>query len=152
MDRTTLDTLEETLCHGADGASTDGASFDAARIVAIHKVVKMHMEHLEYLRQASTGDCPLLTLETALMAAKAWNLIWSASGGKMPIPAACTGPDGQMLYAWDHGRHHLELEIFPNKPAEFFYKDRETRELWNEDYNIGDPIPAEVVQKLGFFT
>jgi len=111
----------------------------------------MHMEHLKYLREVSTGNDPLISPDTALLAVRAWRLIWAASNGKMPIPAACTGPDGQMLYAWDQGRHHLELEIIPQRPAEFFYKDRETRELWGEDYTIGDPIPAEAVERFKFF-
>ncbi len=115
------------------------------------KAFLMHIEHLKYLERVSTSDDPLISRDTALLAARAWTLIWDASDGKMPIPAACTGPDGQMLYAWDHGRHHLELEIIPQQPAEFFYKDRETRELWSEDYTIGDPIPAEAVERFGFF-
>ena len=82
----------------------------------------------------------------------AWRDIWTASRGQMPIPAACTGPDGQMLYAWDHGQHHLELEIFPHKDAEFFYKDRQTRELWGEDYKVGDPLPYDAIKKFKFFT
>lgn len=111
----------------------------------------MHTEHLAYLRVASTGDHPLIASETASLAALAWNLIQEASEGKASVPAACTGPDGQMLYSWDCGRHHLELEIYPNKPAEFFYKDRQTRELWGEDYNVGDPIPDEAVEKFRLF-
>jgi len=111
----------------------------------------MHLEHQEFLNRASTGDDATITPETALLASKAWNLICIASGGKMPIPAACTGPDGQMLYSWDRDRHHLELEIIPGNPAEFFYRDRLTRELWGEDYNIGDPIPVEAMEKFKLF-
>jgi hypothetical protein len=122
-----------------------------AKKLATLKAISKHVEHLKYLDEVSTGDHPLITPETASLAVKAWGLIWAASGGKMPVPAACTGPDGQMLYAWDQGRHHLELEIIPLKPAEFFYKDRQTRELWGEDYTIGDPIPAEAVEKFRFF-
>jgi len=110
-----------------------------------------HVDHMNYLRDVSIGENPVITPETASLAKKAWMLIWASTGGKMPIPAACTGPDGQILYAWDRGRHHLELEIFADRAAEFFYKDRETRELWGADYNVGDRIPDEALQKCRFF-
>ena len=66
----------------------------------------------------------------------------------MPVPAACTGPDGEMFYSWDRGHHHLELEIIPGKPAEFFYRNRETEELWGEDYIVGNALSAEAIHKL----
>jgi hypothetical protein len=73
-------------------------------------------------------------------------------GFALPIPAACTGPDGQMLYTWDRGKHHLELEIIPGQSAEYFYRDRETGELWGEDYTIGDPLSPDAIRKLKLFT
>jgi len=78
-------------------------------------------------------------------------LIALASNGEIAVPAACTGPDGEMFYSWDSGRHHLELEIIPGKPAEFFYRDRETEMVWGEDYIIGTSLPAAVVDKLSLF-
>lgn len=110
-----------------------------------------HIEHLKYIGEISTGSTPLISPETAREAVLAWHLIWDASDRKMPIPVACTGPDGRLLYTWDHGEHHLELEFIPKMPAEFFYKNRRTRELWGEDYLVGDPIPPEAGKKLKSF-
>jgi hypothetical protein len=115
------------------------------------KAFTMHLEHLDFLKQVSTGERPPITAETAFLASKAWQLIWKASDYKMPVPAACTGPDGRMFYSWDRGRHHLELEIIPGQPAEFFYRDRETEQLWGEDYRIGDTLSSEAIAKLRFF-
>jgi len=122
-----------------------------ARKEAALKAFAKHMQHREYLNRVSGGEHALVTPGTASQAMKAWNAIWVASGGRMPIPAACTGPDGEMFYSWDRGRHHLELEIIPDQPAEFFYRDRETEQLWAEDYNIGGPLPAETIEKLRLF-
>ncbi len=105
----------------------------------------------DYLKRVSKGERALITPETAYRAMKAWNTLWMASGHSMAAPAACTGPDGEMFYSWDRGKHHLELEIIPGEPAEFFYRDRETEQFWGEDYNIGDGLPAAVVAKLGIF-
>jgi hypothetical protein len=108
-----------------------------------------HLQHLDYLKRVSTeGNPPPITQETATLARKAWQAIWIASRFSMPVPAACTGPDGELFYSWDRGRHHLELEIIPGQPAEFFYRDRETEQFWGEDYNVGDRLPAEMVEKL----
>ncbi len=101
--------------------------------------------------RVSTGASALISGETATSAKRAWATILVASGGQIPIPAACTGPDGEMLYSWDQGRHHLELEIIPGKVAEFFYRDRETEQFWGEDYVVGDPLPAKVIQSLHLF-
>jgi len=115
------------------------------------KAFTMHVEHLDFLKRVSAGDDAPITPETATLAKRAWQMIWLASGRAIPVPAACTGPDGKMFYSWDRGRHHLELEIIPGQDAEFFYRDRETGHLWGEDYRIGDPLPAEAVAKLRFF-
>ncbi len=115
------------------------------------KAFTMHMEHLSFLKHVSTGERPSITPDTARSASMAWRLIWKASDYKMPVPAAGTGPDGEMFYAWNAGRYHLELEIIPGQPAEFFYRDRETGEFWGEDYEVGAPLPPKIVAKLGLF-
>ena len=106
-------------------------------------------KHLRYLKEV-TGK--YINLETATRARRAWKAIWEAGNYAMPVPGACTGPDGQMFYGWDHGRHHLELEIIPGQAeAEWFYRDRETELYWAEDWVIGDPLPLEAVEKLRLF-
>lgn len=110
-----------------------------------------HLEHMNYLGRVSQGSNSPITEATAAAAKDAWHIIWKASGYSMPVPAACTGPDGQMFYSWDQGRHHLELEIIPDKAAEFFYRDRESGKIWGEDYRVGDPLSAEAVHKLEYF-
>ena len=111
----------------------------------------MHMEHLQYLSRVSTGDHPPISPQTAILAQKAWQSIWIASDRMISVPAACTGADGKMFYSWDRGRHHLELEIAPGQDSEFFYRDRETGELWAEDHHIGDLLSPQAVAKLRFF-
>jgi hypothetical protein len=111
-----------------------------------------HTEHMRYLDEVSAGDDPLITSITATLAAQAWEQVRAATGDTMPVPSACTGPDGQMFYGWDRGRHHLELEIIPGKPADYFYRDRQTNECWGEEYTVGDPLPGPVLAILSYFT
>jgi uncharacterized protein YfaP (DUF2135 family) len=49
------------------------------------------------------------------------------------IPAMCTGPDGRVMLSWDNEEHHLELELFADQPAEIFYRNRKTEEMWGID-------------------
>ena len=115
------------------------------------KALAKHMEHMQYLARVSTGERTPITPETAELARNAWFQIWKASGSRISVPAACTGPDGEMFYSWDRGRHHLELEIIPGEPAEFFYRDRETEDYLGVDYTVGQPLPSGIAAKLGLF-
>jgi hypothetical protein len=108
-------------------------------------------EHFKYLKDISEGSEPIVSKQTADLARKAWSLLWQETGYVLPIPSACTGPDGQILYSWDKGEHHFEVEIIPGKPMEFFYRNRKTGELWGEEYTLGDSLPAEAAKKLKLF-
>ena len=46
------------------------------------------------------------------------------------VPGAIRGPDGQLMLSWDVNEHHLEMELFQDKPAEVFYRNRNTEETW----------------------
>lgn len=126
--------------------------FDAISSIDDCALNKKHQEHLDYLDQISQGNDLVVNTTTANLARSVWMEILCVSNNRMPVPAACTGPDGQILYAWDKGRHHLEVEIFADQPAEFFYRDSDTGELWGEDHAItGGPLPSEVAEKLELF-
>jgi hypothetical protein len=119
---------------------------------ASFKAFTMHLKHLEFLSRASTGPDCSITPETASLARSAWRQIWLASGRALPVPSACTNADGKVSYSWDTGRYHLDLDIVPGMPAEFFFCDRETDRYWCEDYRIGGALPAKVVAKLSLFS
>ena len=109
-------------------------------------------QHREFLTKISMGDEPLISAETARLACEAWCQVSEATGASLPVPAACAGPDGQLLYSWDRDEHHLELEISPSGPAEFFYRDRRIHEFWGAEYQIGDPPPGYAIEKLKLFS
>lgn len=107
-------------------------------------------EHLSYLREVSRGEGKLISVQTARQAALAWLDCWEATGYAIPLPAACTGPDGQMQYTWDRDDYHLELNFSPSEAPSFFYRHRQTGELWMVDYTPGELGP-DVVEKLKLF-
>ncbi len=110
------------------------------------------IEHMEFLMRASSeGDPPPISKKTAALAAELWELISMTSEWKIPVPATAAGPDGKVFYAWNTKRHHLEAEIIPGQPVEFFYRDRETGDCWGEDYVFGTPLSPQVVSTLSYF-
>jgi len=110
-----------------------------------------HWRHVAFLREASRGDHAAITPQIARQLMIAWSYIRRVTQNRMPVPAAMTGPDGQMFYSWDRGHHHMELEIIPDEPAFFFYRDRRTGKTWSEDYVVGDRLSADVISRLELF-
>jgi hypothetical protein len=106
-----------------------------------------HAKHLEFLRTANYDAAAVEIIEAAFLS----GVLHGATGGTMPVPAALTGHVGAMFYAWDRGRHHLELEFTAGEPAYFFYGDRVSGESWGQEYAIGDPLPDRVRAVLDHF-
>lgn len=101
---------------------------------------------IDYLDQI-TADSQV-TPQLARLAWDAWNSLSAATGNSLPVPDACPGSEGELLYTWDRDEHHLELEIFPAAPAEFFYRNRQTGDLWECEHVIGQPLPSEALARL----
>lgn len=52
--------------------------------------------------------------------------VWQEVKDTLPMPNAGVGPDGELLYTWDKGAHHYEIEVFPDGRKEYFYMHRQT--------------------------
>ncbi len=96
-------------------------------------------------------DQELVTPRVARLAWNAWTALSNSTGNAMLVPDACPSPDGELLYTWDRGEHHLELEIVPDAPAELFYENDVSGEVGEATLVIGEPIPAEVLDRLRLF-
>src|SRR5438552_1289918 len=83
---------------------------------------------VDYLYQIV--DQELVTPRVARLAWEAWSALSNSVGNALLVPDACPGPNGELLYTWDRGEHHLELEIFPTAPAELFYENNATGAVW----------------------
>jgi hypothetical protein len=92
----------------------------------------------------------LISSDMADTAWQAWEELSRGVPG-LAVPDACPGPDGTLLFTWDRGEHHLELEFYADEPPSFFYANRKTGALWEAPYNTAEHIPAEVKTKLKLF-
>src|SRR2546425_555455 len=96
-------------------------------------------------------DQELVTPRLARLAWEAWSALSNSMGNALLVPDACPGPNGELLYTWDRDGHHLELEILPDVPAELFYENDATGAVWESLFSMGEPVPAEVLEKLRLF-
>jgi hypothetical protein len=103
----------------------------------------------QYLAQLSASQ--EISDAMALLAWRAWTHVRSATSSLLPVPDASPGPDGQLLYTWDRGEHHLELEVFENGAAEFFYRNRVSDELWEHIGTVDEAVPQTAKEKLSLF-
>lgn len=128
-----------------EGAPFQGRGWDYR--VTVHRI----KEHFVYLSEISRGQNASISPQTASEARQIWYDLWAASGFALPVPAACTGPDARLMYAWDRDEHHFEIELIPGEPTELFYRNRQTGELWGEEYTVGHPLPQGTAAKLRLF-
>ncbi len=147
----------ELFLHGPDGKILREIQDHSRKILEAQAETTSERSRIadlkRYLGQVSSHEEeePLISESTAALSLKAWSEIWSVSGRRLPVPDACPGPEGQLLYTWDREEHHLELEIFPDGRGELFYRNRKSGELWDLEYMVEDFIPAVIFGKLRLF-
>jgi hypothetical protein len=114
-----------------------------------YKLLRRVQGLVDYLYQIE--DQELITPRLARLAWDAWTTLSNSLGNALSVPDACPGSDGELLYTWDRDEHHFELEVFPDAPAEFFYRNRTSGELWGCEYTLGEPVPCEALDRLRLF-
>lgn len=98
--------------------------------------VERYLQHLETLPD---------TRATAQIARKVWERL------KMSVnryPVISVGGENQILFAWDHAEHHVEVEVFADGHVEAFYYNTATQELWDEDIDPEKPETSKLLHYL----
>lgn len=83
-----------------------------------------YLQHLEMLPD---------TRATAQIARKVWERLKTVVNR---YPVISVGGENQILFAWDHTEHHVEVEVFADGHVEAFYYNVTTQELWDEDVDL----------------
>jgi len=104
---------------------------------------------MRYLREAEAGR--LVATSVATAARRIWTALSGAFDHQLSVPDACPGPDGDLLYTWDRGHHHFELEIEPGAVPTAFSWNRKTGETWVGDAEESSADWEEVLSRLRAF-
>ena len=67
------------------------------------------------------------------------------------VPDACGGDDGRLMFTWSLGPHYLEYEFLPDGVVEYFYRNRETEDLFGEDLTWKNPLSDDALSYLSLF-
>ena len=89
---------------------------------------------------------------TATVAWRAWRTLSEDLVGTLPVPDVAAGADRQILFSWNSGEHHFELEIYPSGLGEFFYLNYESDATWEEEHTMGEPVSQDVSHFLALFS
>ncbi|MEG4582984.1 hypothetical protein QUA71_25715 [Microcoleus sp. MON1_C5] len=93
---------------------------------------------------------------------KVLNLSWSVweelkslfektKGLCLEVPDACPGSKDNFMYTWSKSEHYLECEIFGTGEIEFFYRNRNTGEVWGEDTTLEQGFSTDILDKGSLF-
>ena len=113
----------------------------------IHELLR-YVRDLAGARDGEQLISPILA-ESAL---ELWWEVWFSTGGQLNVPDASPGPNGELLYVWKQREHYLSVETHDQGPAEFFYRNTKTGEIWGCDYPLdGQDASQELKIKLRNF-
>jgi hypothetical protein len=75
----------------------------------------------------------------------------SKRGFYLSVPDACPGQNNNFMYTWSKDEHYLECEVFGSGEVEFFYKNRETNDVWGEDTVLEEGFSSNILDKVALF-
>jgi hypothetical protein len=80
-----------------------------------------------------------------------WQKLMLRVGGRLEVPDACPGPEGEVLFTWDRSSRHLELEITSDLRATLFYVDTKSNVSWECPVNANESLDERIAKALSAF-
>ena len=77
--------------------------------------------------------------------------LFQARGLWLEVPDACPGSKNNFMYTWSKSEYYLECEIFGTGEIEFFYRNRNTGEVWGEDTTLDQGFSSDILDKASLF-
>ncbi|WP_341734808.1 hypothetical protein [Microcoleus sp. EPA2] len=78
-------------------------------------------------------------------------IFFETKGLCLEVPDACPGSKDNFMYTWSKSEHYLECEIFGTGEIEFFYRNRNTGEVWGEDTTLEQVFSTDILDKGSLF-
>ena len=112
-----------------------------------------------YLESLKSETCEInesqFTVTVLEYASKVWNdlsLSFSRNNSCLEVPDACPGQSDDFMYTWSRAEHYLECEIFGNGIVEFFYRNRNSGEVWGEETTLEQSFSTSILKKVSIFS
>ena len=97
-------------------------------------------EHLAYLRRMADEN-----VVDRLLADKArtvWQVAWLELDQTLPVPAAAAFTGGPIEYHWERETHRASVEISPEGPCHWFYRNTLTNEVFGVEVPVDKGLPT----------
>lgn len=106
---------------------------------------------IDGLAKPQDGE-PQISVETARETQGLWWKLFGVCPRELSIPDVGPGLDGELLLIWKREEHYLAIQVGPGAPAEAFYRNHRTRNIWSVDFDPAScTVPHEVIEKLTIF-
>lgn len=114
--------------------------------------LRLYLESLKNeVREARDANFSERVLNLSWSVWKALKSLFEAKGECLEVPDACPGSKDNFMYTWSESQHYLECEIFATGEIEFFYRNRNTGEVWGEDTTLEQGFSTDILDKASFF-
>jgi hypothetical protein len=118
-----------------------------------HQDLQIYLDSLRS-EAKSTGESEFTEL-VIHMAWQVWERLRShflSNDLCLEVPDACPGQRDNFMYTWSKGEHYFECEIFGSGEVEFFYRNRNSSEVWGEDTTLEQEFSTNILDRAALFT
>lgn len=117
-----------------------------------HQDLQLYLDELRAEARA-TGESEFteLVIDIACLVWERLRSYFLSNGLCLEVPDACAGQRDNFMYTWSKGEHYFECEIFGNKEVEFFYRNRNSSEVWGEDTALEQEFSTAILEKARLF-
>jgi hypothetical protein len=115
--------------------------------------LQIYLESLKSEAQESyESQFTVAVLEYSWQTWNALSIYFSRKSLRLEVPDACPGQDNDFMYTWSKSEHYLECEIFGNRTIEFFYRNRNSGEVWGEETTLEQGFSTSILGKVSIFS
>lgn len=117
-----------------------------------HEKLRLYLDSLRSeARATGESEFSVAALDTAW---QVWIILrnyFLSKGLCLEVPDACPGKQDNLMYAWSKAEHYFECEIFGTQEVEFFYRNRNSGEVWGEDTTLEQEFSHTIFDKAALF-
>lgn len=115
---------------------------------ALHSEKFIHWQ--AYMASLDADDCEVAAPQRSSVR-QIWSQITRRFGALIAPPAAGLLDNGVFFMSWSRGPHYCEIELTADGSIEWFYKNRETRDLAGTEGEAETSLSSSLMSRLSLF-